>query len=231
MTMTQQIQRPKKKQKHLKPVPQEFSEDCKALAVDFEKVRPKVFKIYEKWKAKHESVKDITRWLRTELKQWYSPAGITLIIPKEYHRNYKKSGKYVGFTKNGKNVPAAERPTQSLQNSNCVAQNTTTTIPQQQTKLGSTRKEPQETHIEGRLGRTNQGPDEYEITQLKNYDAEYLRDVVMWLHETKAVLVQGGFKWQVKFDEMKSKIKALELENEGLRKELKALQEKQNGHQ
>jgi hypothetical protein len=221
MTMTQQIHRDKhkKKQKHLKPVPQEFIEDCKVLAVDFEKNRPKVAKIYDKWKAKHESVKDITRWLRTQLKQWYSPNGITQMIPENMRRKYEKTGKYVGFTKNGKNVPAAERPPQLSLSDNYVARKAPTTIPQQATKMGSTRKEPTHTHRQEVQGIFNQGADEYEIDELEQYDIDYLRIIIRWLHQLRMDFIKEAFKWQTKFDTMQKEKKELlaKLEAHGIK--------------
>lgn len=208
--MTTQIHLPKKQKKHLKPVPKEFSEDCKVLALDFEKIRPKVLKVYEKWKAKHESAKDITRWLRSELKQWYSMSTITRMIPKEYHRDYNKTGNFVGFTKNGKNVPTADRPTtKSLKMSNLVAQNTTTAIPQPETKVGSTRKESPKTHERGLPGKWNQDPLEYKIEELEQYDIEYLRQAVKALHQLRMDFIQEAFKWQSKYDEMQRDKKRL----------------------
>ena len=208
MTTVHAQQKKHKRKKHLTPVPQEFLDDCQELQPNFEKTRHKVKSIYHKWVEKGSTAQEITRWLRPILRQWYTPSAITDMIPSEMKRKYVKSGKYVGFTKDGKNVPASQRAPKMPGSRNLVAQGQLsatieTMILPHMTELGDTRTESVKTHARGSLSRFTQGADEYEIEELDLYDIDYLRIIVKWLHQLRMDFVKEAFKWQTKFDEMR----------------------------
>ena len=108
--------------------------------------------------------------------------------------------------------------------------NSTTKIPEPESST-SQRSLPQkqlEEKQQGVPGRINQAPDDYDINQLEDYDAEYLRKIVRWNHEGRETLIKASFKSQTKFDEMKAsrikheaEIATLQKENVELHKKLK----------
>ena len=200
---TVQLQRHKRSHQKQKsePVPKEFIEDCKILEPDFEKNRAKVQKIYNKWIEKGKKPRTIGKWLRPILRQWYSPHGVTALLPQEAHRVYVQDGSH---SKKHTNIPAPQftqnvnMPTSSMQESQKETE-----------KIGSVRTEPVKTHERGSSGRFNQGADEYEIEEIDQYDTDYLRTIVKWLHQLRMDFIKEAFKWQTKFDEMQRENKAL----------------------
>lgn len=221
MTTVQAQQKKHKMRKRLRPVPQEFLDDCQ-LEPNFEKTRHKVKRLYQKWVEKGSTAQEITRWLRPILRQLYTPSTITDMIPSEMKRKYVKSGKYVGFTKDGKNVPASQRAPKLPGSGNLVTQRPLsatmeTIILPHTSELGNTRTEPAGTL--GSPGRFNQGADEYEIEELDLYDIDYLRIIVKWLHQLRMDFVKEAFKWQTKFDEMRKEKAAIveKLEAHGIK--------------
>lgn len=63
--------------------PAEFVQDCKSFEISFEKVKDKVDHIIEKWKKKGYSMQTIGKWLRPQLRKYYSPSGVTKLLPQE----------------------------------------------------------------------------------------------------------------------------------------------------
>lgn len=201
---TIQVQKHKKR-KATEPVPKEFVEDCKDLEPDFEKTRPKVQRIYDKWIEKGKKPKTVGSWLRDQLRQWYSPEGMWKLIPSEAHRSYQKN-------------KSQHDAHQFLQSKNTVTGSTQES--QKETKkIGSVRKETSKTHEPGTHGKWNQDPLEYNIEQIEVYDIDYLREAVKALHKLRMDFIQEAFKWQARYDEMQREKRMLiqKLEEHGIK--------------
>lgn len=206
-----QKHRQKQKQIEVELAPEEFIEDCKALTPDFEKNRSKVNKIYKKWITKGKNPKLIGSWLRPILKQWYSASSVSEMLPKDARRDYQKSGHYSKNT--GK--PRAPKFKETLNSSTSSTQES-----QKETeKVGALRTEPIKTHTTGKPGIINQAADDYNIDELDEYDNEYLKLIVRWLHKLRMDFINEAFKWQTKFDDMRRENKLLtqRLEEHGIK--------------
>lgn len=194
MVPQQQISH-KKPKKSAEKAPAEFIDDCKVLEPDFEKTKPKVLRIYKKWLDRGKKPKLIGKWLRDQLRQWYSPDGMVKLIPQEAHRIYVKDGSH--------------SKKQSQSSANKFVKNTnlstgSTHGSQKATeKVGSFRTEPLKTHEHAAPGKWNQDPDDYDIEHLEQYDIDYLREVVKHLHNMRLEFIDQGFKWQKRYDEMR----------------------------
>jgi hypothetical protein len=200
--MIQQIQKHKShKRQPSESAPQEFVNDCKVLAPDFEKNVGKVNRIYKKWLSKGRKPQVIGKWLRPILRQWYSASVVSEMLPKEARRSYNRTGL---FSKNTGKVDAPEvRKTQN------VPTGSTRGSQKETEKTDSIRIGPIKTHTTGLPDRFNQGADEYEIEELDQYDIDYLRTIVKWLHKLRMDFIQEAFKWQSKFDNMQREKKEL----------------------
>jgi hypothetical protein len=203
-----------KRRRTVEEAPEEFIQDCKVLAPDFEKTRPKVQRIYKKWIEKGKKPRTIGNWLRQQLKQWYTAVAATEMLPVEARRPYTKS----------RSSSKKQEEKHASQFKKTLNSNTSSTqeSPKETEKIGSVRNEPTKTHESQLSGKFNQGPDEYEIEEIDEYDIEYLRIIVKWLHQLRMDFIKQAFKWQAAFDEMKkekaeldAKIKVLEAKHSG----------------